>query len=259
MSDQTSDVFKSGGDKSAVTPQESSATPSVTPDDVFKDQLATIKNERGEQKYDSVPKALEGLQHAQQYIPELKSELEKHKEELQKLREELAKKESVEDIVARLTASQANSSTTDAALDEQKATALFEQLVAQRDSKLAVATNQKSVQDELVSKFGSAEAANKAVVEKAKELGTTAEELGKLSGMNPKMVLELFKSVRGASSGAPPQSSVASDGFLGKKTEEAGLKPPEKSLLSGATYKEQLSYLQKIRENVYEKYGIETK
>jgi len=254
-----SNVFQDP-DKKDITPgtPDPVVPPSVPSDSVFKDQLAAITNERGEQKYDDIPKALEGLRNAQQHIPQLQTELDAAKVELSALREAAARHESVEDVVARLAASQANTDTSATGLDEQKASALFDQLLTQRESAQASQTNQETVQNELVTKFGSTEAANKAVVEKAKELGTSAEELGKLSAQNPRMILELFKSVSGTPSGAPPTPSVNTDGFLSKKEEEHGLVKPEKSLLSGATFKEQLAYLQKVREDVYKKHGVTT-
>jgi hypothetical protein len=52
---------------SEETPQNVPASTNV-----FEDQLKQIKNETGEQKYDSVPKALEALQHSQSFIGQLK-------------------------------------------------------------------------------------------------------------------------------------------------------------------------------------------
>lgn len=257
MSDPTSNVFTDPQNSDAGTQDPKvPSSPSVSPDSVFTDQLAAIKNERGEQKYDDIPKALEGLQHAQEYIPQLKSQLEAKEQELAQLREAVTKHETVEDVVSRLTASQAATTTTEQSLDEQGVAALFEQLLTKRESTLSLKANQETVQNELVSAFGSAEAANKAVVAKAAELGTTAEEIGKLSAQNPKMVLELFKTVQKAPSAAPPTPSVNSDGFLAQNTAQEGLTRPEKSLLAGATYKEQLEYLRKVKEDVYKKFDI---
>jgi hypothetical protein len=256
MTDQSSDtgIFSEGG--ASATP-ESTPSPSVSGEDEVNTLLSSIRNERGEQKYDSLPKALEGLRHAQEHIPQLKTQLSTQEQELAALREALAKHEAVEDVVTRLTASQAAPATTENGLDEQKAAALFEQLLTQRETAVKVKANTEAVQNELVSKFGSAEAANKAVIAKARELGTTAEEIGLLSSQNPKMVLELFKSVQAApNSGAPPSSNVNSEGLLSQAPQEQGLKPPEKSLLSGATYAEQKAYLAKIREEVYKKHGV---
>src|SRR5690606_3151116 len=72
----------------------------------YADLLNTIKNEQGQPKYDSLPKALEALVHSQQYIPQLKTELQTREQELATLRAELEKRSTVEDVVSRLTAQQ---------------------------------------------------------------------------------------------------------------------------------------------------------
>lgn len=259
MTDQSSVFSTEVKEGEGVTTTSTSSTNAASP---VKDDLATllesIRNERGEQKYDNPLKALEGLRHAQEFIPQLKSKVTEQEQELIKLREALAKHESVEDVVARLTASQATTVTSESGLDEQKVSALFDQLLSKRETTLRTKANQEAVQEELVTKFGNIEAANKAVIAKAKELGTTAEEIGVLSSQNPKMVLELFKAVQAVSTGSPPSTTVNSDGFLSKKTETEGLKPPSKSLLAGATYKEQKAYLDQVRAEVYRKYGVTT-
>lgn len=257
MADQPTGIFN---DNEGVDPETPPSTPpaSVPADTDVATILAAIKNERGEQKYDNLPKALEGLLHAQDYIPQLKTQLTAQEQELAQLREKLAKTESVDEVVARLTASQASTTTTETGLDEQKAAALFEQLLSQREVTQRSSANQETVQSALVTQFGTPEAANKAVIEKAKELGTTAEEIGKLSSQNPKMVLELFKSVQGAPTGAPPTPSVNTDGFLSQVKPETGLTKPTKSLLAGATYKEQKAYLDQVRDEVYKKFGVTT-
>src|SRR3989304_5674023 len=83
-----------------VTPEQQTQAPVV--DTTYADLLKTIQNEQGQQKYDSLPKALEGLAHAQQYIPQLKTELQTKEQELITLREELAKRPAVDAVVTRL-------------------------------------------------------------------------------------------------------------------------------------------------------------
>lgn len=252
MSDQT--VFSN---ETPNNPQGEVTQPSpVNPDNLFKDQLTAITNERGEQKYDSVPKALDALKHSQDFISQLQQEAASKDAELTKLREEAAKAQAVEDVVSRLTTAQDVTATTVQGLDEEGATALFQQLTAQQTAQQAEANNFKAVNTALIEKFGSPEAANKIVLEKAAELGTSPAELERLSKTQPKMVLALFGGItQKPVTNSPAQPSVNSDGFLGKKVEE-GLAKPEKSLLSGATYKEQLAYLKQIREKVYNDYGI---
>ena len=258
MSDPT-DIFTSNEEnpgEGEPTTNPDSQTPTASPEQQYQDLLNAIRNERGEQKYTDIPKALEGLKNAQEYIPQLKTQLQEREEELARLREELTRKSAVEDVVSQLGTSQTKPNTTDASLDEQKATALFEQLLEQRSAKEAAMSNQQAVTNKLVETFGSQEAAKKAIASKAAELGTTAEEIGQLSMRNPSLVLELFKTVQGGSKSTPPKATVNTDAFLGQPAKENSLQPPTKSLLAGATYKEQLEYLRQVRADVYKKHGI---
>lgn len=246
---------------SSDTPTEVTPNPEVTPqvptDNLFSDQLANIKNERGEQKYDSVQKALEALQHSQEFIPQLQTKMAAQEEELNKLKEAVAKSEAVEDVVSRLTASQDDTATTVQGLDEEATTALIEKVVEGKAAQKIAEDNFSAVNTALVDKFGSPEAANKIVIEKAKELGTTPEKLGELASANPKMVLALFGTSATKVTGAPPTETVNSDGLVNQAPKE-GLQRPDKSLLSGASYKDQLEYMKQIQADVYKKFGVET-
>jgi len=258
MTDQSNIFDDTNTPAAEPAPAATPADNSVTPDSVFTDQLKAITNERGEQKYDTVPKALEGLRNAQEFIPQLQAQLDAKETELAQLREAATKHSAVEDVVSRLTASQSDATTVAQGLDEQGAAALFEQMLAKSVADQSAASNQQTVQEELVTKFGSAEAANKAVLSRAAELGTTAEELGRLSATNPLMVLEYFKTVQGVPSGSPENSSINSAGLLSQQPSDDGVKPPAKSLLAGASTKEQVAYMEKIKADVYKKFGVET-
>ena len=218
--------------------------------------LASIKNERGEQKYTDLPKALEGLRNAQEYIPQLKDTLAQKEQELEALRDQLAKTSAVEDVVSKLTASQSGQNTTVSGLDEQTAMALFEQLMSKKEAATQAEQNRRVVNDELVTRFGSLEAAKNAFESKAQELGTNTAELGRLTEANPKMVLALFPSSGTPPKASPPQSSVNTAAMFSQPKPDQGLTLPEKSLLSGATYREQLEFMKKVQEDVYKKHGI---
>jgi hypothetical protein len=78
MSDQTS-IF---GNNTPASTNANDTNTSVTsnnanvqPNNDFADLLNQIKNERGEPKYKTIEDALKGLQHAHQYIPNIKTEL----------------------------------------------------------------------------------------------------------------------------------------------------------------------------------------
>jgi len=184
--------------------------------------------------------------------------MQKKDDELAQLREAVAKHESVEDIVSRLNSSQAPTETSVQGLGQEETAALFEQLLTNRDVKATQSGNMKTVQDALVATFGDAKAANEAVVAKAAELGTTAKALGDLSKVSPKMVLEYFKDVQSAPTGAPATSSINSDGFQTQQNADGGLKRPKKSLLAGATSREQAAFMKEIQAEVYKKFNVET-
>ena len=85
------------------------------------DLLKMVLNERGEPKYSTMEEAFKGLANAQQYIPQLKTELSAKEQELAQLREELAKRQSVEEVVSKLTTAQQQQpqATTSGVIDEQ--------------------------------------------------------------------------------------------------------------------------------------------
>lgn len=242
-------VTNQGGDQTTKTPSSDSA---------YADLLAAIRNEEGKPKYDSVQKALEGLSHAQSYIPQLKTELQTKEEEINNLRAEMEKRGSIEDVISRLTAKQDqggqhNEGTPpqQVGLDEQAAKALFEQMLNETKQKESFRSNEQTVQNTLYAKYG--EKTSEVVANKAKELGTTASQLGELAKQNPQMVLALFNT--SASQAGPTTSSRTIPSSYIQK--EDPLERPSKSLLAGATGKEQAEFMRKIKERVYARHGID--
>lgn len=237
-----------------VIPAAPAALQEPTPqsDSAYAHLLSQIKNEMGQPKYDSLPKALEGLANAQQYIPQLKTELQSKEAELIELRAKLAQQAQLEDVVSRLTANQNQPKAQEppsqaSGLDEQAVLALFEK----RELAATQATNAQQVHAALTAKFG--EKASEMVAAKAAELGTTVQELGKLASQTPAMVLALFNT-QGVKSPTPVTTSVHIPASYSPDPTE--LQRPEKSLLIGATAKQQAEYMKKIRDHVYAKHGI---
>lgn len=237
-----------------VTP----AQPSASKDNVFADQLASIRNERGEPKYSSVEEALKGAAHAQEYIAQLKSELDSLKSEKQQLSGELEKRESVEEVIARLTAKKdedQKATPESQSLNEQTITELLERTLTARETKTKQQSNVEQVQSALLGKFG--DKTKEMVQAKAKELGTTAEEIGKMAATNPKIVLKLFD----VNSSSPQPSVKTTLGSQNVPSEYAPkddvLEKPSKSLLAGATSQEQTEYFKKIKDHVYKKHGVQ--
>jgi len=253
MTDQ-SNVF---ADVVAAPAPATLVTPQAQPTNVdYANLLSNIQNEQGQQKYDSLPKALEGLQHAQTYIPQLKTELQSKEQEIVSLRAELAQRTSVEDVVSRLTAQQKQAPEqgqppATSGLDQQAVLQLVQQALGQAKQQDQYTSNAAQVQQALSQKFG--EKSREMVEQRARELGTTPSELGKLASQNPALVLALFNAQ--ASSSARPTTGSQHIPASYMPTAPV-LERPAKSLLSGATSREQTEYMRKIKADVYAKHGI---
>lgn len=253
MADQPNMFSDAPAAPAAVEPQ---VAPTPSADDQLANLLSGIKNESGQQKYDSVPKALEGLAHAQSYIPQLKSELSQKDQEIARLREELAKRESVEDVVSRLTATKGvdtDRGTPPAAsgLNEEAVLKLVQQALGQQKMVDQATQNQAQVQQALAARFG--DKAHEVVQTKAKELGVTPQQLGKLASESPAMVLALFN----ASATPTVKPTTGSQHIPSSyQPEPPKLERPKKSVLAGATSGEQKDLMLKIKEDVYARLGV---
>lgn len=239
---------------SAFESNNSQETPDQKPaaTNAFEDQLKAIKNEAGEQKYDTLEKALDALKHSQSYIPDLKSTLTEKEQEIARLQEELSKRSAVEDVVAKLTANQDQQETTPQAngLDEQAVLNLVQDFTQQQQVAQSASANEKSVSDALFSTYG--DKTQEVVSTKAAELGMSVDELRALSQKSPQAALSLFQ-VQGSSM---PKSTSGSINIPPNAPVEDVLAPPEKSLLRGASTKEQVEYMRKIRDTVYKKHNV---
>ena len=236
-------------------PQETPAQQEPSQQSAFVDQLSMIKNENGEQKYDSVPKALDALAHSQQYIPQLKTEVSTKDAEIAALKEELAKREAVGDVVDKLTAQQAQPESTPqvSGLNEQDVLNLVQNFSQQQAQQQTAVTNEKLVSDALFGQYG--DKTQEVVAGKAAELGMTVEALQGLSQTSPQAALQLF----GTSATSAPKTTSGSINISAQAPKETfDVAPPEKSLLRGASTNEQIDYLRKIRESVYKKHNVQS-
>lgn len=250
MADQPSSVFDDGVTAPVVAPGISEADKVAT-------LLKSIKNENGEQKYDSLDKALEALNHSQQFIPQIKSQLTEREKEIERLQGELAQREAIEAVLQRLTAREAiddGNPHAPVGLDEQAVQKLVEQslgkTLTERDARAQYQGNVSRVQDALLAKFG--DKTKEVLAEKAAALGTTPGELGDLAGRNPALVLELFKA-QGVST---PNPTVRGRNVEAINVQREELKRPEKSLLRGGTNKDRESFMKQIAAEVRAKHGI---
>ena len=220
--------------------------------DLFADKLSGIKDVDGNPKYDSVPKALDALDNSQRHISTLENEAKAKDSEIGQLREQVAKHDAVEDVVSRLTANneQVQATPQSTGLDQEAVQTLVQQALSAERTEGTKKNNLNSVYDILSEKFG--DNARDAIAEKVQELGTTLDKLKTLASENPNLVLALFEG------GKAPSSNPTSSTFnipAGTPKPE-GLTRPPKSLLSGASTKDQAAYMKQIQEDVYKKHGV---
>ena len=245
-------------DQSVFEPTTPSATPGTTPTSpdltALADQLKGIKNEDGNPKYDTLPKALEGLANSQNYIPELQQKLDAVQAENSALKSSLAEAKTVDEVVSRLTQAQE--------VPDVQAPPVVQGLNETDVEKMILAVNQKqqladvqtaneqTVSNELVAKFG--DKAQEVITSKAAELGVTVEALKQQSRENPKLVLAAFNTTQTPT--LTPTTPSASVGIDTPAVE--GLQAPAKSMLAGASGKEQGDYMKLIQADVYKRFDI---
>lgn len=228
-------------------------TTTTTAPSNLEDLLKNIKNDDGQPKYKSLEDALIALDHSQKYIPELKNQLTGTNTQLEAMKAEIAKFGNIEETVQRLLAQrQSTAATTPEAkgLDEQAVRKLVEDSLSTQQQAQQAQTNQKQVSDALVSKYG--EKAIEVMEAKVAELHITKQVLGDLAKQNPALVLALFNT----SAQKEVNPTVGSNRTPPPKTVTNTVGRPEKSILSGATMKDQASYLDKIKAEVWAKHGI---
>jgi len=186
MTDQ-SNVFNntntSQGDPQPTPPSNTS---------LFTDQLASITNEDGTQKYNTVEDALKGTKHAQEYIPQLKSQLSEKEAEVIALKAKLESQGTLEDVVSRLTE---QPKTPEAESQPAPTATLTEesvmQLINNNKAKEQADLNEQAVSASLAEKYG--DKAPEMLQAKANELGSTVQELQKIARNNPTMVMSFFQ------------------------------------------------------------------
>lgn len=245
MSDN--DVFSSEGDDTS-SPNENAFSGSAV------DLLASIKKEDGTPKYKTVDEALKALAHSQAFIPTLLSEKQTLEQELSSLREQATKVSNIEEVLKKLTANTDPKEETPPAggLSAEQVAELVRKELAGQKTLTTQQANADMVQTTLTSKFGK-EKVKEVVARKAAELNTTPEALGSLALSNPKLVLTLFEA-SGVSGVKPTTSSVN----LPNGVRQSELAKPEKSLLLGATSRDQKDYMMKVKEAVYKRHNVET-
>lgn len=254
MSDQ--DLFSSNNG-SPETNNNSGDNTTLSSNGSFADLLSSIKNEEGKPKYDSVEKALEALKHSQEFIRTLQAEKEVERVELERLKAMENERESVEDVVNRLLTAKNNNEPAPqetpqagSGVDVNAVQKLVQDALQAQRLQEQSEHNARVVTDTLVQKFG--EKAGDAIAAKAAELGTTPEALGALAKQNPRMVLAYFNTTV-ANKVTPSTTSVNLPLTDNKELQRPTL---EKSILQGATSRDQMEAFRRSREYTNKRLGV---
>lgn len=222
----------------------------------YADLLSQIKNERGEQKYATLEEAIKGLANAQEYIPQVKSQLSEKDAELERLRAELEKRKTVEEVIASLKPQQPEervvepTSQPSQGLNEETVRELVQRQYLQQKAAEVQQTNITKVRQALVSKYG--DKAKEMTEARVSELGMSMDMLNNLCASSPDAALALLNATQAhPATSAPVRSSVS----LPDSQRIVSL-APEKSMLSGASDKDRIAYIKKIKEALLEQHGL---
>lgn len=226
--------------------------------DVFADKLMAIKKEDGTPKYDTLEKALDALKASQDHIPVLENDNKSLKAKIEELTAIETRNKELEEIVRRMTNGNQNNEEKPlgnnppaGGLSADDAAKLVRDILSQEKQVDTAKQNITTVQTKLIEKYG--DKVQDVLKAKAQELGTSLEKLKELSATSPAMVLALFGDVK--TSPSPTTTSIHVNGI---KPPDTTVQRPEKSIISGpgATDKNRIELLRKIKEEVYRKHGV---
>lgn len=238
----------------STTPTSPAVTEQAPSAANYADLLGSIKNEHGVQKYATIEEALKGLANAQEYIPQVKTQLSVKDQELAALKEELAKRKAVEDVIASLQPKQPEpvveptSPPSQGLSTEDVAKLVQEQLNASKVKEVQT-SNTSKVRAALVSKYG--EKAQEVAASRISELGMSMDDLNRLAASSPDAALALLGASAPVPTGAPVRSSVS----LPPVERQVSL-APEKSLMRGASSKDIASYMAKLKQDALQRHGF---
>ena len=238
MSDQTN-VFDN--------PEGNNNPAPATNNDNYSAMLASIKNERGEQKYKNIEEALKALQSSQEYIPKLHQEIDNLKSQKNTLEEQYEKALSIGEKIDLLLeerdrsgapfddnggeppppepkepSAQNNLNTDDLYRD-------FRQRMRNEEASLVQQRNFEEVNRALSQMYG--DKAYEFIANKSTEYGMSVEQMKQLASTNPKAALSLL----GVSGKKEMNISNSYNSSNFKTTEDNEIRRNQKSLIGGTT------------------------
>jgi outer membrane murein-binding lipoprotein Lpp len=184
MSDPS--LFETQNSGGATPPQN---TPANTQDDMST-LLSAIKNERGEPKYKDVKTALDALRHSQEFIPNLKNDMDALKAELEAAKLEAARVRELESVVERITQGISDGKTQPAPLDQEAIAKIVENTLSNSQRKAVETTNVSTVINKVRETFG--QEAEAKFYQKAEEAGLSRDAINSLAKQSPAAVFKIL-------------------------------------------------------------------
>lgn len=191
MSDQNSLFTTNNIPQETPAPQATSNVANAPQNDALATLLSQIRNERGEQKYRTVEEALNGLKHAQEFIPQLTTKQRQLEQELEDARRAAAKVAEIENTVKSLTQQVSSPPATQGpAITPEQVAELIDVTLQRKQAETSAQANTKAVTAAVLAKFG--DKAEQVFYGKAEELGLSKAEFNALAAKTPKAVLNLL-------------------------------------------------------------------
>lgn len=239
MSDQTNVFENPEGNNNNPAP--------ATNNDNYSAMLASIKNERGEQKYKNIEEALKALQSSQEYIPKLHQEIDNLKSQKNTLEEQYEKALSIgekidllleerdrsgapfDDNVGEPTPPKPEEPPAQNSLNTDDLYRDFRQRMRNEEASLVQQRNFEEVNRALSQMYG--DKAYEFIANKSTEYGMSVEQMKQLASTNPKAALSLL----GVSSKKEMNISNSYNSSNFKTTEDNEIRRNQKSLIGGTT------------------------
>lgn len=240
MSDQQN-LFNDNQQTPAQQPVEQPVTPNpapAAPIDPFTQMLANIKADDGRQKYNSVPDALNALDHSQKYIAQLQAQIKE-------LEVKAAQNVTMEQVLERINQPKEQNQPQQAGLTPDDVMAILQQQEAKKKVEDNAAT--------FVSKFKEiyGDKAQEVFYGKAAEMGLNSQQIESLVASSPQAVFTMF----GITNTAPTPSAPMPNG-INTTAMVTPAAPEIKTAMGFVTERQLVDSWKQIKDAVNAQYGI---
>jgi hypothetical protein len=233
-------IFEGGDPTPPVTPETPAVTPPTPSADPALDLLGNIKGDDGQPKYKDVPTALSALQHSQEYIKQLKAELEETKTKA-------AQAMTMEQVLAAINKPEApptNSAPSSPGLTAEDVM----RILTEKERAEAAKLNTRKVAQRFKEVHG--EKAEEAFYTKASEMGLSKEAVNQLAATSPEAVFSMFGMKGGGAPAPTTPSGINTTNMQAPTPQSLG------SVMGFKKDSELVDYWQKIKQEVNANLGI---